>query len=59
MQRTLEGYAYDFLSAELGVVLNLYLEVAMPGRNEAELPSGAEDLRLSFQSWPQKAPTGP
>lgn len=56
---TLEGYAYDFLSAELDVVLNLYLEVAMPGRNEAELPSDAEDLRLSFQSWPQKAPTEP
>jgi hypothetical protein len=56
---TLEGYAYDFLSAELGVVLNLHLEVAMPGRNEAELPSGGEDWRLSFQSWPRKAPTEP
>jgi hypothetical protein len=50
MQRTPEGYAYGFLSAELGVVLYLHLEVAMPGRNEVELPSGAEDLRLSFQS---------
>jgi hypothetical protein len=59
MQRTLEGYAYDFLSAEPGVVPNLYLEVAMPGQNEAELPSGAEDLHPSFQSWPQKAPTEP
>jgi hypothetical protein len=56
---TLEGYAYDFLSGEVGVVLNLYLEVVMPGQNEAELPNGAEDLRLSFQSWPQKAPTEP
>jgi hypothetical protein len=56
---TLEGYAYDFLSAEFGVVLNLYLEVAMPGRDEAELPSGAGDLRLLFQSWPRKAPTEP
>jgi hypothetical protein len=59
MKMILEGYAYGFLSAELGVVLNLRLEVAMPGRNEAELPSGAEDLRLSFQSWPRKAPTEP
>jgi hypothetical protein len=55
----LGGHAYGFLSAGFGVVLNLYLEVAMPGRNEVELPSGAEDLRLSFQSWPQKAPTEP
>ena len=55
----LEGYAYGFLSAGFGVVLNLCLEVAMPGRNEAELPSGAEGLRLSFQSWPRKAPTEP
>jgi len=56
---TLKGYAYHFLSAAFGVVLNLYLEVAMPGRNEAELPSGAENLHLSFQSWLRKAPTEP
>jgi hypothetical protein len=49
MQMTL-GYAYDFLSAERGVFLNLHLGVAMPGRNEAELPSGAEGLSLLFQS---------
>jgi hypothetical protein len=59
MQMTMGGYAYGFLSAGLGVVLNLYLEVVMPGRNEAELRSGAEDLRLLFQNWPRKAPTEP
>ena len=59
MQMKLRGYAYGFLSAGFGVVLNLYPGVAMPGRNEAELPSGDEDLHLSFQSWPRKAPTEP
>lgn len=59
MQMVLEGYTYDFLSAGFGVVLSLHLEVVMPGRNEAEPPSGAEDLRLSFQSWPRRAPTEP
>jgi hypothetical protein len=59
MQMKLGGYAYGFLCGGFGVVLNLYLEVVMPGRNEVELPSGVEDLRLLFQNWPRKAPTEP
>ena len=56
---TLEGSTYGLLFAELGVVLNLYREVAMPGRNEVELPGGDGGLRLSTQRWPRKAPTEP
>ena len=59
MHITVEGYAYDFRSVELGVVLKQHLGVAMPGRNEGEPPSGAENLSLSFQSWFRKAPTEP